>query len=175
MQRRQFIANSMGFGIVLAAGSDPLAAAADQLVRRPIDRGLLDGRWRLDMLGRLNVIRERNTLHALRLDERLNRAAQLHSDDMASRNYFDHQTPEGSRMTDRADAFGYRWRLLLENIATGQENPAEAVAGWMDSAGHRAAILNAKGRDAGMGHSYRPPDDEIAGIRHYWTLLIGTE
>jgi uncharacterized protein YkwD len=45
----------------------------------------------------------------------------------------------------------------------------------MDSAGHRAAILNAKGRDAGMGHSYRSPDDEFAGIRHYWTLLIGTE
>jgi uncharacterized protein YkwD len=175
MQRRQFIVNSLGFGLVLVAGPDPLAAAADQLVRRPIDRGLLDGRWRLDMLGRLNIIREQNALRALRLDERLNRAAQLHSDDMASRNYFDHQTPEGSRMTDRADAFGYRWRLLLENIAAGQENPAEAVAGWMESAGHRAAILNAKGQDAGMGHSYRAPDDESAGVRHYWTLLIGTE
>jgi uncharacterized protein YkwD len=175
MHRRQFFANSLAFGLVSVAGAVPFAAAADQLARRPIDRDLLDGRWRLDMLGRLNVIRERNALRALQLDERLNRAAQLHSDDMATRNYFDHQTPEGSRMTDRADAFGYRWRLLLENIAAGQENPAEAVAGWMDSAGHRAAILNAKGQDAGMGHSYRPPDDESAGVRHYWTLLIGTE
>jgi uncharacterized protein YkwD len=149
------------------------AAAADRFARRTVDGDLRDGRWRLDMLGRLNVIRQRHELSALRIDERLNRAAQLHSDDMADRNYFDHQTPEGSRMTDRADAFGYHWRLLLENIAAGQENPAEAVAGWMRSSEHRAAILNATGRDTGMGHSYRLADD--GGMRHYWTLLIGSE
>lgn len=154
-------------------GAGGVARAADLLTHRTVDDRLLDGRWRLDMLGRLNVIRQGKDLRVLRIDERLNRAAQLHSDDMAKRNYFDHQTPEGSRMTDRADAFGYRWRLLLENIAAGQENPADAVAGWMRSSEHRAAILNANGRDTGMGHSYRIPDD--GGMRHYWTLLIGTE
>lgn len=155
------------------AGVGGVARAADLLTRRTVDDRLLDGRWRLDMLGRLNVIRQGKDLRVLRIDERLNRAAQLHSDDMAKRNYFDHQTPEGSRMTDRADAFGYRWRLLLENIAAGQDNPADAVAGWMKSSEHRAAILNANGRDTGMGHSYRIPDN--GGMRHYWTLLIGTE
>lgn len=155
------------------AGAGGVARAADLLTHRTVDDRLLDGRWRLDMLGRLNVIRQGKDLRVLRIDERLNRAAQLHSDDMAKRNYFDHQTPEGSRMTDRADAFGYRWRLLLENIAAGQDNPADAVAGWMKSSEHRAAILNANGRDTGMGHSYRLPDD--GGMRHYWTLLIGTE
>lgn len=154
-------------------GAGGVARAADLLTHRTVDDRLLDGRWRLDMLGRLNVIRQGKDLRVLRIDERLNRAAQLHSDDMAKRNYFDHQTPEGSRMTDRADAFGYRWRLLLENIAAGQDNPADAVAGWMRSSEHRAAILNANGRDTGMGHSYRIPDD--GGMRHYWTLLIGTE
>jgi uncharacterized protein YkwD len=173
MERRRFVATSLGFGILLIAGTAGHAAAAARLARRTVDGPLQDGSWRLDMLGRLNVIRQQSELGALRIDERLNRAAQLHSDDMAGRNYFDHQTPEGSRMTDRADAFGYRWRLLLENIAAGQENPAEAVAGWMTSSEHRAAILNASGRDTGMGHSYRLPDD--GGMRHYWTLLIGTE
>ena len=173
MDRRRFVTSSLYLGVMLIAGAGGIARAADPLARRTVDGRLLDGRWRLDMLGRLNVIRQEKNLGVLRIDERLNRAAQLHSDDMADRNYFDHQTPEGSRMTDRADAFGYRWRLLLENIAAGQDNPADAVAGWMKSSEHRAAILNASGRDTGMGHSYRTPDD--GGMRHYWTLLIGME
>lgn len=127
------------------------------------------------MLGRLNVIRGNHNLSALRIDERLNKAAQLHSDDMADRDYFDHQTPDGARMTDRADAFGYRWRLLLENIAAGHVNSAEAVNGWMKSEGHRAAILNAKARDTGMGYAFRSDDSGTVAQRHYWTLLIGTE
>lgn len=134
-----------------------------------------DGRWRLDMLGRLNIIRSDHDLSPLRMDERLNKAAQLHCDDMADRDFFDHQNPEGARMTDRADAFGYHWRLLLENIAGGQKNAGEAVNGWMKSSGHRAAILNGKGRDAGMGYSFRSDDPGEVTMRHYWTLLIGAE
>ena len=173
MDRRRFVVGSFGVGLFLVSGIGTGACAADSLARRTVDGRFQDGSWRLDMLGRLNVIRQGRHLDALRIDERLNRAAQLHSDDMAGRNYFDHQTPEGSRMTDRADAFGYRWRLLLENIATGQDDPAEAVASWMKSTDHRAAILNANGRDTGMGHSYRLPED--GNLRHYWTLLIGAE
>jgi len=175
MERRRFIGNSVGFGLVLIAGSGRIATAANQLARRPVDNPLKNGRWRLDMLGRLNAIRNENMLVALRMDDRLNRAAQLHSDDMAKRDYFEHQTPEGSRMTDRADAFGYRWRLLFENIAAGQESAAEAVDGWMKSDEHRAAILDGNGRDAGMGHSYRANDDGAIAMHHYWTLLIGSE
>lgn len=175
MKRRRFLGNSLGFAVVLIAGSDHVLAASRQLARRPDDNPLTDGRWRLDMLGRLNAIRDEYKLVALRMDDRLNRAAQLHSDDMANRDYFDHQTPEGSRMTDRADAFGYHWRLLFENIAAGQTSTAEAVEGWMNSAEHRAAILDRAGRDAGMGHSYRAQDGGVIAMHHYWTLLIGTE
>jgi len=169
MKRRRFLGNSLGIGVLLAAGPSLPAAAAPQIA------ALTDGRWRLDMLGRLNVIRGSHQLGLLRMDERLNKAAQLHSDDMAERDFFDHQSPDGARMTDRADAFGYHWRLLMENIAAGQTNPAEAVNGWMKSSEHRAAILNARGRDAGMGYSFRSDDAGSVTMRHYWTLLIGTE
>jgi uncharacterized protein YkwD len=175
MRRRRFLGISLGIGVVLTAGTPHIAIAANQVVRRTAEDPLLDGRWRLDMLGRLNIIRDQSGLAGLRIDDRLNRAAQLHSDDMASRDYFDHQTPEGSRMTDRADAFGYRWRLLLENIAVGQDTPAGAVDGWMKSSEHRAAIMNRNGRDAGMGYRFRANDDGAVVMRHYWTLLIGSE
>lgn len=174
MERRRFLGSTLGIGFVgigfvLVGGPRTAAASVPQMA------ALTDGRWRLDMLGRLNVIRSDHKLGTLRMDDRLNKAAQLHSDDMADRDFFDHQNPEGARMTDRADAFGYEWRLLMENIAAGQTSPAAAVNGWMHSTGHRAAILNAKGRDAGMGHSFRQDDGGAVTMRHYWTLLIGTE
>jgi uncharacterized protein YkwD len=168
MERRRFLGNSLGIGVVLGLGGNPAAAALRMA-------SLTDGRWRLDMLGRLNVIRSDRRLSPLRIDDRLNKAAQLHCDDMADRDFFDHQNPEGARMTDRADAFGYHWRLLMENIAAGQSTPAAAVNGWMHSTGHRAAILDARGRDAGMGYTFRSEDRGIVTMRHYWTLLIGTE
>lgn len=172
MERRRFLGRSLGIGAVLVAGTNFLTVAvrADAL-----STALRDQRWRLDMLGRLNAIRNEYSLTALSIDDRLNKAAQLHSDDMADRDFFDHQTPDGARMTDRADAFGYRWKLLLENIAAGHDNSAAAVDGWMHSEGHRAAILNAKGRDAGMGYTFREEDRGTVTMRHYWTLLIGTE
>jgi uncharacterized protein YkwD len=169
MERRRFLGSTLGIGFMLAVGPGAVAAPTPQMA------SLTDGRWRLDMLGRLNIIRGDHNLGMLRIDERLNKAAQLHSDDMADRDFFDHQNPEGARMTDRADAFGYHWRLLMENIAAGQTSPAAAVSGWMHSTDHRAAILNAKGRDAGMGHSFRQDDGGNVTMRHYWTLLIGRE
>lgn len=172
MERRRFLGQSLGIGAVLIAGSNAVTFSA---LGDALSTALRDERWRLDMLGRLNAIRTEHRLMALSIDDRLNKAAQLHSDDMADRDFFDHQTPDGARMTDRADAFGYRWRLLLENIAAGQDSSAAAVDGWMHSEGHRAAILNANGRDAGMGYTFRPEDRGTVTMRHYWTLLIGTE
>jgi uncharacterized protein YkwD len=172
MERRRFLGQTLGIGATLIGGTSFLATGVRA---NALTTALRDERWRLDMLGRLNAIRTDHNLMALSLDDRLNKAAQLHSDDMADRDFFDHQNPEGARMTDRADAFGYRWKLLLENIAAGQDSSAGAVDGWMKSAGHRAAILNAKGRDTGMGYSFRSEDRGTVTMRHYWTLLIGAE
>ena len=168
MRRRTFVSRTAVF---LTGLSTPLGSAtADSLDR------LIDGdAWRLDMLRRLNAIRERNGLHLLQMDDRLNRAAQLHSDDMAARDFFDHKTPDGARMTDRADAFGYNWRRLLENIAAGQRDVQQAITGWMNSPDHRAAILDDAVRDAGMGYAFRDRDGGSVTMSHYWTLLVGAE
>ena len=153
----------------LLAVDGPRPAMAGEALAR------LDGTWRIDMLRRINAIRQREGLDSLRMDERLNRAAQLHSDDMVKRDFFDHENPDGARMTDRADAFGYRWRRLLENLAAGQRDVAAAIEGWMNSPGHRAAILDAQIRDAGMGYAFVPKDSGSVTKSHYWTLLVGTE
>ena len=60
---------------------------------------------------------------------------------------------------------------LLEDAR--RADPERTLCALLGPREHRAAILNASGRDTGMGHSYRLPDD--GGMRHYWTLLIGSE
>ena len=131
--------------------------------------------WRIDMLRRLNAIRAQHGLTGLRLDNRLNKAAQLHTNNMIHRDFFDHKDPDGAKMTERADAFGYRWRWIIENIAAGHPNIQEALNGWRASPEHRSAILDARVRDAGIGYSYAPNDWGNVTKIHYWTLLVGSE
>lgn len=133
------------------------------------------GFWRSDMLRQINRIRARHGVGALRFDDRLNRAAQFHSDDMARRDFFEHRSPEGARMTDRADRTGYHWRRLVENIAAGYPNAAGAIDGWMGSPDHRAGLLDSGVRDAGIGYVHLPHDSGQVQKAHYWTLLVGRE
>ena len=123
------------------------------------------GDWLGDMLRRVNAYRAAHGRAALRLDRRLNVAAQSHADDMARRDYFAHVSPEGGTAGDRARRAGYRWRRMLENLAAGQGSPREAVAGWIDSDGHRRAMLDGSVRDLGVGYAFLPADGgKVRGV-----------
>ncbi|NXY92977.1 sigma-70 family RNA polymerase sigma factor [Streptomyces sp. BR123] len=87
----------------------------------------------------------------LKDDAQLRTAAQRHSDDMASRDFFAHTSPDGSDPGDRTTAAGYRWSTYGENIAKGQQTPESVMDSWMNSPGHRANILNCSFKDIGVG------------------------
>lgn len=100
---------------------------------------------------------------ALRVEPKLQAAAQLHSRDMADRKYFSHTSPDGRGPGDRAAAEGYpSWSG--ENIAAGYRTPADVVRAWMNSAGHRANILNCRSVSTGVGY------DSRSGT---WTQMFG--
>ncbi|CAL9538475.1 hypothetical protein SUDANB15_04164 [Streptomyces sp. enrichment culture] len=84
------------------------------------------------------------------LDDRLARAAQLHSEDMSANDYFSHTGKNGSSFADRAKAQGHP-SPGAENIARGQNSAASVMQAWMDSPGHRANILNCSLRTLGVG------------------------
>jgi len=86
----------------------------------------------------------------LRLDPRLSAAAAAHAADMAARGYFDHLSPEGSRPGDRVDQTGYRWRLVGETIAEAGTDVLALVA-WNNSPSHRAALIDPRYTEAGVG------------------------
>ena len=46
--------------------------------------------------------------------------------------------------------YGYGWRTWAENAAAGQQTAAEVMNSWMNSAGHRANILNGAMVDIGL-------------------------
>ena len=92
-----------------------------------------------------NEARVKNGLQPLVWDPLLCRMARMHSEDMAQRGYFAHETPEGLEPKDRGRALGIlHFRVLAENIAFNKGFPDPggfAVERWMMSGGHRANIL----------------------------------
>jgi uncharacterized protein YkwD len=84
-------------------------------------------------------------------NDRLTRAADDYSDVMASSGVMSHTGPDGSTMTTRVEAAGYRWSTLGENIARGQADAASVMKSWMNSPGHRANILNCSFKELGVG------------------------
>ena len=121
-----------------------------------------------EVVAATNVERARHGLPALTVDARLGAAAQDHSDDMVRRAFFSHDNPDGAQVWDRALARGYRYRKVAENIAAGQRSAAEVVAGWMDSPGHRANILDRELTQIGVGHALG------GSYGTTWTQVFGT-
>ncbi|WP_406497831.1 CAP domain-containing protein [Streptomyces sp. NBC_00846] len=76
--------------------------------------------------------------------------AQNFSDDMAARGFFDHTDPDGRTPWDRASEAGVKG-LGGENIARGQADAQAVMDSWMNSAGHRANILNCDYKTLGVG------------------------
>ncbi|ABR46374.1 SCP-like extracellular protein [Alkaliphilus metalliredigens QYMF] len=88
-----------------------------------------------------NAIRVRHDLPLLTWHEGAAVTALGHSKDMAVQNFFDHRNPQGEDPFDRMAAQGIMYRRAGENIAAGQQNSIFAHEGWMNSLGHRQAIL----------------------------------
>lgn len=105
---------------------------------------------------------------ALRTDEQLRTAARRHSQDMATNDYFSHDSQDGRSFVDRIAAAGYpRNQAGGENIAMGYRTPADVMTGWMNSEGHRANILNCSFKAIGVGLG------RTSGGTLYWTQDFG--
>jgi len=102
------------------------------------------------------VNRERSSrgIAKLKYSGALTKAAQSHSKNMVSMDFFDHVAPNASTPQSRANAAGYPGSFLGENIAWGSgpvATPRKIVNSWMDSTPHRANILKPEYRHQGVG------------------------
>jgi uncharacterized protein YkwD len=103
-------------------------------------------------------------------DETLEKAAARHANDMAGNDYFSHGGRDGSTPAQRVARAGYRFRATGENIAAGQLSPEAAMAGWLQSPGHCANLMNGVYTELGVAFAINPKS--ALGI--YWAQEFGT-
>lgn len=103
-----------------------------------------------EMLQLINREREAANLPPLKKDEDLIPIARQHSDDMFTRGYFSHISPEGETPFDRIRKANVSFLTAGENLALAQ-TLSLAHEGLMNSAGHRANILRPSFGRIGIG------------------------
>lgn len=107
----------------------------------------------------INQERSRRGLHTVALSTPLCRAAEAHSLDMMTRQYFSHRSVDGRTVSARVSRSGYAragysYWAIGEVISWGSGilgTPRSTLARWMESKGHRAVLLDPRWRDIGVG------------------------
>jgi uncharacterized protein YkwD len=117
------------------------------------------------LLAQINLTRGRHGLRPLRLSVPLTAAADQHSQSMAQKGYFSHDSANGGSFFKRIASFytyrGYSNWSAGENIlySTPDIDSSGALRLWMNSPEHRANLLNRSWREIGLGavHSASAP------------------
>lgn len=132
--------------------------------------------WIVDMLRMVNLERKAAGLGLVVECPALNQSALAHSQDMYARDFFSHTNPDDESPSDRIRLTGYlirskSWRTG-ENIAMGFVDVVSVMAGWMNSPGHRANILNSKFTHLGFGIQSLGTGSNYDG--YIWTQNFGS-
>ena len=124
------------------------------------------------VLDLVNQERDNADVAPLKRNTDLDYAARFHAKDMQDEDYVAHESYDGATLvcdwSERVSNFYTGWNWLGENIAAGQSTPAEVMAGWMGSPGHKANILNSSYREIGVGYYYGSK-----GYDSYWVQDFG--
>lgn len=105
-----------------------------------------------EILDLVNAERKKQGLNALTLNNNINNIATLKAKDMATNNYFSHQSPTYGSPFQMLQKYGVTYSYAGENIAAGQKTSQEVMNSWMNSSGHRANILSKNYTQLGVGY-----------------------
>ncbi|WP_164669118.1 CAP domain-containing protein [Virgibacillus doumboii] len=98
-----------------------------------------------------NVMRTYYGKDPLDWDKTVSEVAYLHSKDMAENNYFSHYGLNGKGLKERLAAKEVFYRAAGENIAAQYPDAPSAMHGWLNSEGHRKALLKDDYTHLGVG------------------------
>jgi len=120
----------------------------------------------------INAERAGAGLSPLALDPALQGLARERSQDMASRSYFSHTTPEGKSvfdlMTERGIPFGWAGENLARNNYPDAESAQVAIRDLMASSAHRANILHPNYITIGVGLA-----SDSSGMKYFTMIFVG--
>ena len=103
-------------------------------------------------------------------NDKLTQSAVSHSQDMAAKNYFSHDSQDGTSWSARVRRYYNYNTYLAENIAAGYPSVNAVVDGWIASDGHCANLMNPAFQDMGLACV---PGTSSDTYRTYWTLDLG--
>ena len=112
----------------------------------------------------VNAERAKAGLAPLTIDANVEKAANVRANEIQTT--FEHVRPNGSSFSTAIKEQNVNFRGAGENIAWGQKTPQEVMNAWMNSAGHRANILNKSFTHIGVGNVQNG-----AGTQ-YWVQLF---
>lgn len=130
-----------------------------------------------EMLAQINAARAASRLcgsdsypatTALQWSCKLEQAADSHSRDMETHNFFSHTGSDGLQVSDRVNATEYVWSAVGENIAAGQSSVTQVMEGWLNSPGHCRNIMSSRYQEVGTSKV----DSTTADYQTYWTQVF---
>ncbi len=128
----------------------------------------------------INAERKRHGVRRVRADRDLRQAARRYAKRMVAQDFFAHESPSGSELSERVRAAGYlrgaRGWSAGENLAWGTgrlATPAATVRAWMGSPGHRANLLHGRFREVGVGVAPGAPVSSVGGRAATYVTVYG--
>jgi uncharacterized protein YkwD len=112
-----------------------------------------------------NAFRHLHGVATLQWSNKSEKSSLLHSQEMAEKNYFSHNSFDGSEFPTRFVAQGIYYKTAGENIAAGQRSGVLVYNAWVDSASHRTNMLREEFTHIGIGIAY----NSNARYKYYYT------
>jgi len=125
----------------------------------------------LDMdvaLADLNAYRAQANLAPLVYNAKLNKASEIHAEDMARAGDASHTGTDGSSHSDRVQRQAYYFSIVGENVASGQKSWDKVFRAWQKSPGHNVNLLMPEATEFGLALVYDPD----SAYQTYWAMLV---
>ena len=106
-----------------------------------------------DIVDRTNALRRENGAAALRVNDKLMRAAQVRADEMAAHTVYSHTRPNGEKFNTVTDCpyMAENIHRIADWVLSDQTLTERAVADWSTSTAHRKNMVNPKLSEIGVG------------------------
>ncbi|MEW9676585.1 CAP domain-containing protein [Lentibacillus sp. L22] len=98
-----------------------------------------------------NVMRSQFDKSKVAWNKTVSEVAFLHSEDMSKNDYFSHYSKNGNGLKERLAEKKVHYATAGENIAAQYPDAPAAMEGWLNSEGHRKALLNDDYTHLGVG------------------------
>jgi|GEM_PF-698755 len=103
----------------------------------------------------------------------LEKAAQIHSDDMAGDGFLSHTGSDGSTPRVRVERITTRYSSYGENVASGQRSAESVMEAWLNSPGHCANIMQPNSTHVAVTVQFS--ESQQGTSKPYWTMKLAGE